>query len=297
MRKFLIILFCSLAVSQAQAQQSDTTTWVLLLNDGGEIMGQILSEDEWAYRVLTAKQGIILVPKYVVKEKLVPSARDIQISKFSVPNPHPTRYFYSPTAEPLKKGEGYIQSLYFVSAQMQYGFTDHLSAGVATTVVGAPILVSLKYGHKLSEKVSLAAGIQAGNMSWVNTHLSLGVGFLTATMGGAENSLSISGGYGFMRDRQEYERMITTPPFYEYYDSTSFEQAALFSLSGIRRISPKASLLAEVWYIPSEDAVFGGPGLRIFPGRKICWDFLMCAVISPKLDFFVIPGISATWKI
>lgn len=283
----------------AQVESNDTTTYVLLLNDGGEIMGRILSQDEWAYRVETVSQGIILVPRYTVKEKIIAGKRDIVETAYVTPNPHPTRYFYSPTAIPLKKGEGYIQTIYFVSAQIQYGFTDHLSAGIATTAIGAPILLSMKYGGRVSDKLSLAVGLQAGHMSWANPSLMLGVGFGTATLGSDENNVSISAGYGGLRYRDEsyWVDDPTYPGGNRMIDTMMFKKAPMVSLSGNVRISKKASLIGEFWFMPTESAYFGGPGMRFYPGRKICWDFIMSAVILPESDFFVLPGISATWKI
>jgi hypothetical protein len=296
----LILFTLDNRFAYAQQEPIDTQTYVLLLNDGGEIMGRILSQDEWAYRVETLLQGIILVPRYTVKEKIVASKRDLVETAYVSPNPHPTRYFYSPTAVPLKKGEGYIQTIYFASAQIQYGFTDHFSAGIATTAIGAPILVSMKYGGKVSDKLSLAAGLQAGHMSWASPNLMLGVGFGTATLGNNENSVSFSGGNGLLRDRYtkyEYNLNPNDPGYGRAKDTTEIKQSGMFSVSGIVRISKKASLIGEFWYISSEGAFFGGPGMRFYPGRKICWDFIMSAVIAPGSDFFVIPGISATWKI
>jgi hypothetical protein len=295
----LIILVLDIRDVYAQQESVDTQTYVLLLNDGGEIMGKILSQDEWAYRVETVQQGIMLVPRYAVKEKIIAGKRDITETAYFTPNPHPTRYFYSPTAIPLKKGEGYIQTIYFVSAQIQYGFTDHFSAGIATTALGAPILVSMKYGGRVTETVSLAAGIQAGHMSWAYPSFVLGVGFGTATFGTDENNLSVSGGYGALKYRDEsYFLDNPNPPFNSYtVDTTFLKSAPMFSLSGNVRISKKASLFGEFWFIPTESTFFGGPGMRFYPGRKICWDFIMSTVIAPGSDFFVIPGISATWKI
>jgi len=73
----LIILVLDIRDVYAQQESVDTQTYVLLLNDGGEIMGKILSQDEWAYRVETVQQGIMLVPRYAVKEKIIAGKRDI----------------------------------------------------------------------------------------------------------------------------------------------------------------------------------------------------------------------------
>lgn len=59
-------------------------------------------------------------------------------------NEHNTRYFYTPTAFNLKRGELYYNTLYYLIHDAQYGFTDNFSLGMGTTIIGFPFYVTPK---------------------------------------------------------------------------------------------------------------------------------------------------------
>ncbi|MFQ3213556.1 MAG: hypothetical protein ACJAT1_001071 [Marivirga sp.] len=71
---------------------------------------------------------------------------------------HDSRYFFAPSARPLKKGELYYNMLYFLIHDVQYGISDRLSVGLGTTVIGLPFYVTTKYAIPIDEKSYFAIG-------------------------------------------------------------------------------------------------------------------------------------------
>ena len=53
-------------------------------------------------------------------------------------NPHYSRYFFAPTAFPLQKGNGYIQTTWLVAWSAHYAIADYGSVGFMTTPWGTP---------------------------------------------------------------------------------------------------------------------------------------------------------------
>jgi len=103
---------------------------MILLNDGTDLIGVIQSQDMREVTIRLTDGRTVIIPSYTIK-KIAPIERNQKVGdNIYYPNPHPSRYLYTPTAYPIKKGEGYFQSVYFLSLQFQYGITDNFSAGV-----------------------------------------------------------------------------------------------------------------------------------------------------------------------
>ncbi len=288
---------------QIDTSYSDTSLYYIGTIDGGQFMGKILNKNDREFYIETTDKGKMYIPKYVISEiKIVQnkqngSAAQNAMSQHLIypPNPHPSRYYYSPSALPIEKGEGYINCTYFLLYQAQYGLTDNISIGGTMTIVGMPAMFNVKWSQKISEKFHIGAGGQIGKTWWTSNSDAIGVGFLNATLGQEESNITVNGGYGF-------------------YGS---EHINLISVAATQRISKKLSLLFEAWSIfqPNYDPIyFGGPGFRLYAGKKATWDFGFIALSfqeeywgmdqfgMPKLykkghDYFPIPFIAATYKL
>ncbi len=312
MKHYFLFLFwgtLGLLTNQAQAQAdtafNDTNYYYIGTLDGGQFLGKIISKNDREFYIDTRDKGKMYIPKYVISEiKHVntytqsgsnthkPGGNDHQIYP---PNPHPSRYYYSPSALPIEKGEGYINCTYFLLYQAQYGLTDHISLGGTMTIVGMPAMFNVKWSQKVRRNLYIGAGGQIGKTWWTSNSDAIGVGFVNATLGNEESNITLNGGYGF------YGK----------------EHINLVSIAATQRISKKLSLMFEAWSIlqPNYDPIFfGGPGFRLYAGKKATWDFGFIALSfqekyealdqfgQPKTytkgqDYFPIPFIAATYKI
>ena len=242
---------------------------------------------------MTVDKGLILIPKYQIKTITVSATMPTVGGKRVFPNPHPSRYFYSPSGIPLKKGEGYIQAIYFLAYQGQYALTDHFSIGITSTLWASPFLVNMKYTNTLhksadgKKNIYLATGIQAGSLTYIDPGTYLGIGYAGLTFGNAESNITINGGV-------LGESYIGYSYYYDEGRENDFLPA--ISLCWNQRVNSNLSFMGEVWLLGN--TIVGGPGMRFYSGRKNTIDFAILggADLSYGDGIFGIPFISWTRK-
>ncbi len=132
--------------------------------------------------------------------------------------PNQSRYLFSSTAIPLRKGEVMLSSTYLVIASAQYGMADNLSIGGGFEAIGMSLgYVSFRYTflnrdrHKLSTGLSYfylpedfiefysgedlrGLGLVTATSTWgnSNTHFSLGAAYLYAAGGFVPPLITVS---------------------------------------------------------------------------------------------------------
>ena len=111
----------------------DTNTYIIVKNDGSQLIGKILSQDAREVLILTKDNRQIYIPQHVIKEitkidsKKFNSAGDyIGEDKFA------TRYFITTNGLPIKKGEHYVQWNLF-GPDFQFGIGEDLGIGIMTS--------------------------------------------------------------------------------------------------------------------------------------------------------------------
>jgi len=234
------------------------SVYLITLNDGGEIIGKIISDDGREITIVNSKNEKTIIPKYVIKSKEMMTNKNNSSSGLVYPNPHPSRYVFSPSALPLKKGEGYINAFYFLIWQAQYGITENFSLGLTTSWFLVPTFLNAKYTIALSEDLNIAVGGQFGKL-YMSDDNSVALGFGTITYGTPESNISLNAGYG----------------------SYANNGISILTLSGTQRIGKSASILGEVWYCQPNSAdpfMMGGPAFRFYGGRKATFDIAITAI-------------------
>ena len=274
--KYIIALFLLFIGAQLQAQENnpptpatDSTKLVILITNSGEnFAGYIIAEDPREVTIRLQNGKLLSIPAYTIKSIKPASKENIIGGKVVYPNPHPSRYFYTPSALPMDKGEVYIQTVYGVAFQAQFGITDRFSLGATTTIVGTPLALTTKYSIPVDEKNTFAVGGLAGFVGW-GTKVSLGIGFGTYTYGTKESNITLGAGLGWIRDGevanygQNGERIA---PFSETIST------GILSIAGNKRLSRNLSIMGEFWYVPESGVFFGGPCFRLYNNRKSTFD-------------------------
>ena len=190
------------------------------------------------------------------------------------PNPHPSRYFYTPSAIPMDKGEVYIQSVYGLAYQVQFGVTENFSIGATTTLLATPLALTAKYSIKIDEKNTLAFGGLAGIVGW-GTQTNLGIGFGAFTHGTKESNVTFAAGYAWINTKED----------------NGGGNSPVMSLSGNQRLSKNLSLMGELWYLPEAGVFFGGPCFRLYKSKKSSFDFgIWCIGVEDKNPFIPVVG-------
>ncbi len=248
------IFSITLAQDKEQKSRPDSGLVVLLTNSDEEFVGTIVSEDAREVSIRLQNGKLLIIPAYTIKSTRKLSSPTLIKGKPVFANPHPSRYFYTPSAIPMDKGEIYIQTLYAVAYQVQFGVTENFSIGATTTIVGTPLALTAKYSIKIDEKNTLAFGGLAGLVGW-GTQINLGIGFGAFTHGTKESNVTFAGGYAWINAK-----------------NSGGGNSPVMSLSGNQRLSKNLSLMGELWYLPEVGVFFGGPCFRLYNNKKSSFD-------------------------
>ena len=262
-RNFLIVILAVFAHS-ASAQELktfDTTlTYGISTKDGAYLTGKVIEETP-EFIVVKKKTGLeIKIPRESIR--MSKALRGLPSGGYG-PIPHPSRYLYAPSAIPLKRGEGYLNMIYFLAYQAQYGISDNFSLGITTTPIFMPSFINAKYAQKIKDNWYASAGFQMGKL-WYADPETLGVLFANTTYGDEEANITLNLGYGFY--------------------SQSNENLPIIEVSGLFRSTNKVSFVGEVWVLLHENkqpTIIGGPALRLSTSKKY---FVDVGVLSINLS-------------
>jgi len=271
----------SITVAQDKEQKSrpDSGLVVLSTNSDEEFVGTIVSEDAREVSIRLQNGKMLIIPAYTVKSIRKLTSSTLIKGKPVFANPHPSRYFYTPSAIPMDKGEIYIQTLYAVAYQVQFGVTENFSIGATTTIVGTPLALTAKYSIKIDEKNTLAFGGLAGLVGW-GTQTNLGIGFGAFTHGTKESNVTFAGGYAWINEK-----------------NSGGGNSPVMSLSGNQRLSKNLSLMGELWYLPEVGVFFGGPCFRLYNNKKSSFDLGIWSIAATGTGVTpFIPVVGYTYK-
>ena len=250
------IFSITLAQNKEQKSRPDSGLVVLLTNSDEEFVGTIVSEDAREVSIRLQNGKLLIIPAYTIKSTRKLSSSTLIKGKPVFDNPHPSRYFYTPSAIPMDKGEVYIQSVYGLAYQVQFGVTENFSIGATTTLLATPLALTAKYSIKIDEKNTLAFGGLAGIVGY-RTQTNLGIGFGAFTHGTKESNVTFAAGYAWINTKED----------------NGGGNSPMMSLSGNKRLSKNLSLMGELWYLPEVGVFFGGPCFRLYKSKKSSYDF------------------------
>ncbi len=283
----------------AKLEIADTSLYIIKTNDGNSIIGKILEENPRETTIKLQDNRVVILPSYIIVSRSKVSTENMIKGRVFLPNPHPSRYFYTPTALPMKKDEIYIQSIYFLTAQVQYGITDNWSLGIATTLAAIPMFISSKYSYKIMDKHHVAIGGQIGNLTYVEPNTYLGIGFGCYTYGNAESNITLAAGYSVYSEKgyftSGYYPDGTGGYITKYTDRRVSKYSPAISISGSRRISNSLAFMGEFWVLPETNTVFGGPFLRMFFNKTATYDMGLVYILVDDFPL-LLPAFSYTYK-
>ncbi|HEC43211.1 MAG TPA: hypothetical protein ENI20_10320 [Bacteroides sp.] len=261
--------------------QSDSIARITLL-DGSVFQGRIIKQTIQVTSLETESIGTIDIPSEKIASIEFLDSERFREGEYWFENPNSTRYLFSPTGIPLKKGEGYYQNTYVILQSFNYGITNNISIGGGFDVITpfvreTPVFffLSPKLGFKVAEKLHIGGGILYVNTSSFDLE-SLLIGYGVFTYGNTDNNITAGLGWGFVDGESNSKPIIT--------------------ISGMTRVSRRFGLVSENWFIPTE-TYYGvlSYGMR-FISEKITVDFAFLnnrdifeAIIIgiPYLDFVV----------
>lgn len=151
---------------------NDSDRVVVTMEDGSEFRGTVVLQTDSTLTLATVNGELQLLRSRIDEVKI-----DDYVGEFRFPNPHATRYFFSPSAIPLRSGEGYYQNLELVGNFANVGVTDFFSIGggfeFLSTVAGYPIFfLTPKLGWQVADKWHVGSGVFMGGGEWWVRHSS-----------------------------------------------------------------------------------------------------------------------------
>lgn len=273
MKQFLFVAIAVLfsVTSFAQAtdyskpvQPSDTSVYRIETRDGSVFIGRILSKDSINIEFVTLSNARIKLAGNQVSSMVLVAPEDIKDGKYWFPNPNATRYFFGPTAIPLKKGEGYYQNTYLLLNSVNVGVTDNISIGGGVELIslfssgsGGPIFFfTPKVGFKMGKNFHAGGGLYIMSVPDVfnEGRENVGIAYGVGTIGNSNSNMTLGAGMGFTFSGEGGDSPILT-------------------LSGMHRVSRKTALVTENWFFNADDGYYGlySYGVRFF-GEKLSVD-------------------------
>ena len=265
LRSLLVVLVLSLAPAALHAQSTEPlaatdSTFEVRLRDGSVLYGRIIERSDARIVVITSSGARIeLTPIQV--ESIRPVTARGRDGRVWVPDPNATRLFFSPTARPLAKGEGYLSSYFVFFPMVAYGITNRITIAGGTPIVPGLIGRMWYFAPKVTlanrEKLSVAVGALGFWLTDESLTNSVGIVYTSATYGSRDRAVTVGAGWGYLSDE----------------GTTDFSSRPVFMLGGERRTSASIKLITENWLAIGDGQVNGivSGGVR-FIGPRLSAD-------------------------
>ena len=281
--KLYAIVVLLLAVSYCAAQdRADTLTYYIETTDGNTYRGQILSQDSVNILFNLDRLGEVSFLKTEIKKMHVLDREKLVGEEYWMDNPQATRYFFSPNAYGLKKGEGYYQNVWVIVNSFAVGVTDYFSLGggvVPLFLFGGfptPVWITPKISVPVvKEKFNLGGGALLGTVLGEN-ETGFGILYGISTFGSKDKNVSLGLGYG--------------------YAGGDWAKAPMINLNTMIRFGPRGYFISENYFIHTE----GTTALILtFGGRHIIQNAgldygLVIPIISNLGNFLALPWLGIT---
>ena len=221
---------------------------VITLKNGDTLHGSILDNED-GLRINVGGDEDLHVPESSILTLSYPKG------KFMLQDLGYTRYFYSPTAMPMKPKTGYISQKELLFSAVAYSPTQNFSFLVGTSIPFTLLsafygdfstllgIAGLRYGTKVSGDFYVGGGVEA--IFWGGSSVSLP--FVNASYGDSEQHVTIGAGVGLTNF--DFEQTDLLPVF----------------LSAYKRITPSLAFITENWILASPSFDYVSTGVML-PG-------------------------------
>lgn len=272
-------------LAQENTEQKDTIFWQIETTDNNIYVGEKIDETAEYVELKTESLGTIRIQKSRIMLMRTVKREEIDNigRKRNDNTAQLTRYFFSPNAYNLKKGEGYYQNSWIFYNQVSYGVTDQFSIGgglVPTFLFGAPtpVWITPKFSLPIAaDKVNISIGaLTGGVVGDIGGGSLFGILYGNSTFGSLDQNISVNIGYGFANEG------IGT-------------QTPVFSISGITKVGRRSHLITENYVFTSPDGnvtMISGGGR--WTGDRIGIDYGLFVPIIEEFGVVAFPWLSLT---
>jgi hypothetical protein len=268
----LIFVFFQFSIIAQDIDSTDSKKLVLITkNNGGEFIGEIISDDGREILLMTTTIGKIYINKSDISGiTLVDEKSTNKVgSEFRAEGPFTTRYFFTNNSLPLKKNEHYAM-IQLYGPEVHFSVSDKLSLGIMASWIASPIALASKLCLYSKNNIHISLGNILGNSGYIQQGKVFGgLHWLTITKGDRMKNFSFSAGYGYVVDNANlfnnnylgpsYTIYRGSGPYYSLrdemesqfgnseavYSPTNLQSAYILSLAGIIPVGKKASLIFD----------------------------------------------------
>ncbi|MEO8500411.1 MAG: hypothetical protein ABI565_05805 [Vicinamibacteria bacterium] len=298
----LVVAAAEASLPSVQATPSPETPTAevvrVLMKDGSSLRGRIVDQNPDRLKIVTVGGLAMDIPRASVDRIETFAAADAPRPSDS----NDTRLLFSPTGRPLAKGEGYFSDHYVVFPGVAYGLTDNISVGGGLSVVpGLGFNDQLYYGtarvgRQFSDRFAASGGILLARGGDGETD-TLGVGFVTATIGKPDKSLTIGGGVvRTVTEEYSYTQSAGGAGQGNYRNKASY--APVVMVGGTARLSRRLALVSENWLVLSKDFKLSEQPFALavrFLGDQLTADVGVVLVGNVIQEGFPLPWLSVTY--
>lgn len=172
--------------------------YIIKTVNGRVLTGTIIEDNENGIFLQSSdiNMGKIRIPKYDIESMKEVEAGSFVNGMYKPESLFSTRHAFTTNGLPMKKGDAYFHTFYFLFYDVEYAVSNEVSIGAMTSFYGAPFLLSLKYSKEIQKDLHLGLGLLAGPLLLFKPS----TGFITVpygslTFGGRRNNFTLTGGY------------------------------------------------------------------------------------------------------
>ncbi len=268
------------------------------MKDGSVLLARIVDQNHERLKVVTRGGVAMEIPRDQV-ERIDERAAGETEGRLSDSNY--TRLLFSPTGRPLAKGAGYFSDHYVVFPSVAYGLTDNFSiSGGVSIVPGLDLDEQLFYlapriGKQFSDRFAVSGGALWAR-GGEGEEDQLGVGFLMATFGQPDKSVTVGGGLARTVERYTEWQYVNGRERFETFRDVSYTPVIVFG--GTARLSRRIAFVSENWLILHDDFKLSEQpfalGLR-FLGDRLSADVGLILVGEVIEEGFPVPWLSVSY--
>ncbi|MFT3841417.1 MAG: hypothetical protein QM723_30785 [Myxococcaceae bacterium] len=229
----------------------------ITFKDGQKLTGTIVEQHDGALELRLGSGQVLRLDAAAIESVEADTVHHVTgDGKVWFEDPNRTRYFYSPSAMMLKRGEAHFSQKELAISSFAYGIIDYLSVEISSCLPaffagtdGVNVLLSIKAGAQVADRVWLAVGTHA---------LALPGGFGSSSSSG----IPVGGFYFGSLTYGDRDFHLTVSAGMPYFLKPPQLIYPIITVSGFLRVAESVGLMSENWFLTEVSTIDQKPSDR-----------------------------------